>query len=258
MGKTFGIARGIKNRPWLVLVLLLVTIADARLTVSLNFGWRTTNHANNGCNFAVPLNNKQCGGLRNVMPIADASACAAAACKANLNVWQYLNGSVSQGEGCWIGGKCEETKQYKTGWLGGGNPSGPPAANSSEATTGYDDSAWQVIDIPHDATVTGEYSSHANGGEGYLPPVKSWYRKHFAVPSNWEEKAITLVVDAALSTTTWWLNGKQLAVQNPAGYLPYIVRLDTNGLAIGSSENVLTAYVDGGITTGWWYEGSGE
>jgi hypothetical protein len=47
----------------------------------------------------------------------------------------------------------------------------------------------------------------ANGGEGFLPAVKSWYRKHFTIPSDWQGKAITLAVDAALSTTTWWLNG---------------------------------------------------
>lgn len=41
---------------------------------------------------------------------------------------------------------------------------------------------WQVIDIPHDASVTGEYAPSENGGEGYLPLARTWYRKEFAAP----------------------------------------------------------------------------
>ena len=66
-------------------------------------------------------------------------------------------------------------------------------------------------------------------------------------------------MDAALSTTTWWLNGKQIMVSNPAGYLPTVLRLDTNGLVFSdTTDNVLVAYTDGTETTGWWYEGEGS
>jgi hypothetical protein len=79
-----------------------------------------------------------------------------------------------------------------------------------------------VVDIPHDASATGAYASSEDGGEGYLPLARTWYRKKFSVPAAWGEKTVTLVVDAALSTTTWYLNGKQLLVQNPVGYLPTV------------------------------------
>ena len=141
----------------------------------------------------------------------------------------------------------------------GGNADGPavnstaPAVDATQAQADFDDSSWAVIDIPHDASVSGDYASSENGGEGFLPLARTWYRKKIVAPESWASRTVTLVVDAALSTTTWYFNGKQLLVQNPVGYLPTILQLDVN---VGA-ENLLACYVDGGLTTGWWYEGSG-
>ena len=43
-----------------------------------------------------------------------------------------------------------------------------------------------------------------------------------------------------------------MLIQNPVGYLPTVLVLD-----VVTGVNVLAAFVDGGLTTGWWYEGSG-
>jgi hypothetical protein len=167
------------------------------------------------------------------------------------------------------GGSTRDTVSINFGWrveaeepAHGGDAHGPavnataPAPDAPRAQPDHDDSAWLVLDIPHDASVTGLYNSTENGGEGYLPLARTWYRKTLAPPSSWEGRAVTLVVDAALSTTTWYLNGKQLLVQNPVGYLPTILQLDKSGLLYGK-PNTLACFVDGGLTTGWWYEGSG-
>ena len=60
----------------------------------------------------------------------------------------------------------------------------------------------------------------------------------------WQEQGqvVTLVVDGALSTTTWFLNGERILVQNPVGYLPTVLRLDVTF----GKPNVLACYVDGG------------
>ena len=104
--------------------------------------------------------------------------------------------------------------------------------------------------------MTGDYSKAEDAGEGYLPLARTWYRKKLAIPDDWQGRSVTFIADGALSTTTWYLNGKRLLVQNPVGYLPTILQLDKNGLTYGK-ENTLACYVDGGLTTGWWYEGSG-
>ena len=51
-----------------------------------------------------------------------------------------------------------------------------------------------MVDIPHDASVTGDYASSENGGEGYLPLARTWYRKTLSVPQAWEQRTVTLVV----------------------------------------------------------------
>ena len=59
--------------------------------------------------------------------------------------------------------------------------------------------------------------------------------------AGWKGKTVTLVIDAALSTTTWYLNGKRILVQNPVGYLPTVLVLAVNP----GQPNLLAAYVDG-------------
>lgn len=54
------------------------------------------------------------------------------------------------------------------------------------AATTYDDSTWELIDIPHDYEIYQNYSSGANQGEAFIPYNTSFYRKHFSVPSEWQ------------------------------------------------------------------------
>ena len=71
----------------------------------------------------------------------------------------------------------------------GGNAHGPavnstaPAWNATFAQVSCKPcKQWEVIDIPHDASVTGDYASAENGGEGFLPLARTWYRKEFTAP----------------------------------------------------------------------------
>lgn len=229
--------------------------ASNRTTVSLNFGWRSAADMSppTPCNTSIytrSLANQRCMGLSS-LTATDPASCAIAACNAAQQAWQWL-----AGQGCWAGvpNSCSNVSDAWVGMAAPGPLPGPPAPppDAPEAQITFDDSSWTLVDIPHDATVTGEYSRSANGGEGFLPSPKTWYRKHFIAPAAWKGSAVTLVMDAALSTTTWWLNGKQIMLQNPAGYLPTVLRLDTNGLVFNDTvQNVLVAYTDGTETTGW-------
>ena len=206
------------------------------------------------CLYNLSLAGQRCMGLS----FAEANStdlCPLAACAAGVQAWQW-----EASQGCWIGAP-SNCGPGDAGWQGGATtaPAGPPPppAAAPQAQPGFDDSAWEVVDIPHDATVTGNYSRSANGGEGFLPSPRTWYRKAFVCPAAWSAMSVTLVVDAALSTTTWWLNGRQVAVQNPAGYLPYVLRLDGSAglLCKDNASNLLVAYADGRLTTGWWVQG---
>ena len=44
---------------------------------------------------------------------------------------------------------------------------------------GFDDTAWQVVALPHDWSVKGTLSPANASGTGYLPAGIGWYRKTF-------------------------------------------------------------------------------
>lgn len=235
------------RRQALLLAAALSSAAGAlsapRETVSLDFGVRFSPFSAASCAFPNPLNNVQCQNLNHAADAADAPSCAAAACAAAAQVWQFR-----ASDGCWVGALSSCIPG--AGWAGGGRNASGPGPSPPEAQLAYDDSAWAVVDTPHDATILNNYSQSANGGQAFLPPAVSWYRKRFRVPAEWAGSVVTLVVDGSLSTSTWWLNGAQLVAARPNGYLPLVLRLDTAGLVPSGGANVLTAYVDGGETTG--------
>ena len=123
-----------------------------------------------------------------------------------------------------------------------------------EASPSFDDSTWQILDLPHDFEVTGVFSPNADGGEGYLPWNTSYYRKHVSIPAAWAGTRIELYVEGALSASRWWLNGFPVAggQEFMSGYSALILRLDDlPGIVVGGA-NILTAYIDGTEKTGWW------
>lgn len=235
----------------LLLTALLLAAGHARETVSLDFGVRFAPSSAfcPAAYFPLPLDNIQCQGLSHAQSAMDAASCKAAACSGNAAVWQFRSS-----DGCWVGGSLSlcAGAPASAGWVGGGRNQTGPGPSPPEAQPGFDDSAWKVIDTPHDATISNNYTQSANGGEAFLPPAISWYRKKFRIPQAWSGSVVTLEVDGSLSTSSWYLNGVQLVAARPNGYLPLVLRLDTAGLLYGESINVLTAFVDGGETTGWW------
>lgn len=232
-----------------VILALLACASAARVTVPIDLGWRIA-PVRASCAYATPTT-CQIGGLNLQTGPTDATSCAAAACAGGFSTWQWAAGSKQ----CWAGNGAA-CAYNNSDWVGGMSPSGPPTNSTPEVQPNFDDSAWRIVDTPHDATIENAYSKSANGGEAFLPSSITWYRKHLNIPAEWEGMAVTLTLDASLSTTSLFLNGKQLVAARPAGYLPLIIRLDGAGLVVGG-ENVLVVYVDGTETTGWWYEGSG-
>ena len=83
---------------------------------------------------------------------------------------------------------------------------GPPSG-TVEALPGYDDGAWKVVDLPHDASVEHSYTPDAAHGEGFISNVQTFYRKHLALPAELKGRALTLEVDGALMYSSWWVNG---------------------------------------------------
>ena len=56
----------------------------------------------------------------------------------------------------------------------------------------FDDSNWRVLNLPHDWSIEGEFSSKnpASPGGGALPGGIGWYRKTFTIPKSDENKMV--------------------------------------------------------------------
>ena len=121
----------------------------------------------------------------------------------------------------------------------------------------YNDSAWEVINAPHDMLIVQPYDKNASEKQAFIPRGVGWYRKHFRLPADWNSSAVWFSTDGIFHNTTLYLNGVEIE-RHIAGYTSFSIRLDTvSGVQFGDSENVLSIFADASSGTGWWYEGGG-
>ena len=107
-------------------------------------------------------------------------------------------------------------------------PAGNPGADFPFVQSGFDDTGWQDVTLPHDWAIAGPFfegpDAEVTGGMGRLPsPGVAWYRKSLEVSAADEGKSIFLDIDGAMSYSMVWLNGN-LVGGWPFGYTSY--RLD--------------------------------
>lgn len=143
----------------------------------------------------------------------------------------------------------------------------------------YDDSAWRVLNLPHDWSVEpvavqldgvtiGPFSKlsekrypdkeRMGGGGwdvGYTLGGEGWYRKTFTIDPADKEKRFTLYIEAASSQSEVWVNGKKVYFNHYA-YTPY--RMDiTECLNKPCEENLIAIKVVNEGHNSRWYAGSG-
>ena len=128
------------------------------------------------------------------------------------------------------------------------------AAMPAEGAADFDDSAWRIVQLPHDYIVEGKYDPKADKGHGFLPVYPAWYRRHFALAASDSGKAVWLDFEGVYRDAHVYLNGKLLG-RHQGGYTPF--RFDISKSANFGGDNVLAVYVDPTKFEGWWYEGGG-
>ncbi|MGL6159029.1 beta-galactosidase GalB [Microbulbifer sp.] len=138
-------------------------------------------------------------------------------------------------------------------------PSGNPGGDFPFVQTGFDDSAWQAVRLPHDWAIEGPFmageDAAVGGGMGRLPsPGVAWYRNKFDIPASDAGKSIFLDIDGAMSYAMVWLNG-HLVGGWPYGYASW--RLDITPFVVPGGENQLAIRVDNPPASSRWYPGGG-
>lgn len=123
---------------------------------------------------------------------------------------------------------------------------------------GLDDSAWRVLELPHDWSIEGEFSEDhpAGPGGGALPGGIGWYRKSFTLDEIIKDKQVFIEFDGIYRNSEVWINGYYLG-KRPNGYISFRYDL-TSHLHFGDTANVLAVKVDNSKQpNSRWYSGSG-
>lgn len=138
-------------------------------------------------------------------------------------------------------------------------PEGDPGSDFPFVSNSFDDSGWEVTDLPHDWAIKGPFlegpDAIVGGGMGRLPiNGVAWYRRKLEIPAGDEGRSVFLDVDGAMSYTIVWLNG-HLAGGWPYGYNSW--RLDLTPYIIPGGDNQLAIRIDNPANSARWYPGAG-
>jgi beta-galactosidase len=125
------------------------------------------------------------------------------------------------------------------------------------ASSSFDASAWERVDVPHDWSVAGPWDKDAptQGGGGFLPSGVSWYRRSFTLPVSDAGKRVLARFDGIMAYSEIHLNGERVGGR-PNGYIPTVCDL-TEHVVFGG-ENILAVKTDTTLQpASRWYAGAG-
>ena len=123
--------------------------------------------------------------------------------------------------------------------------------------SGFDDSQWRTLDVPHDWSIEQPFDKDQSDGysAGYLPGGIGWYRKTFTVPASDQGKKIVIDFDGVYMDSQVWINGHLLG-RRPYGYISFRYDL-TPHLKVGGEKNVIAVRVNVEPNGSRWYPGAG-
>jgi beta-galactosidase len=123
----------------------------------------------------------------------------------------------------------------------------------------FKDSGWRKLDVPHDWSIEGPFheKNPAGGAGGFLPTGIGWYRKHFTLPTEFEQKRVFIDFDGVMANSDVWINGVHLG-KRPYGYVSFQYEL-TDHLSFGNDKtNILAVRSDTSTQpASRWYAGAG-
>jgi len=134
---------------------------------------------------------------------------------------------------------------------------------------GYDDSAWITVDLPHDFSIMdlpgddteeqiGPFSEKSPGNgnpTGHVMGGTGWYRKHFVLKNEDQEKTVRLKFDGVYMESELWVNGRKLG-ENKNGYTPFWFNISPY-LKDAGETNTIAVKVENKGRNSRWYSGSG-
>ena len=136
----------------------------------------------------------------------------------------------------------------------------------------YEDSAWRVIDLPHDWSIEdlpagqipgetiGPFSKKSEGANdgnstGHVVGGTGWYRKTFTLANDDKGKRISVYFEGVYTETDVWVNGNFLG-DHKHGYTSFFFDI-TKFCKPAGEKNVIAVRVVNKGKNSRWYSGSG-
>lgn len=129
---------------------------------------------------------------------------------------------------------------------------------SGGESSSLNDSAWTLLDLPHDWSIAGPFcKENPSGAAGaFLPGGIGWYRKTFSVPNSDSDRIIEIDFDGIYMNSDVWINGHHLG-HRPYGFVSFGYNL-TPYLYYGDRNNILAVRANNSMQPNCrWYSGSG-
>ncbi len=119
----------------------------------------------------------------------------------------------------------------------------------------FDDSDWEIVDLPHDAAISEPFSYANEPTQSLLPDSQVlWYRKTFDLPSSDAGKTIALDFDGVMSRSSVWVNGSYVGGW---GYGYSSFRVDATPYVKFGGSNVVVVRCANPPQSSRWYTGNG-
>jgi len=123
------------------------------------------------------------------------------------------------------------------------------------AQSGFDDSHWQTVRLPHDWAISGPFNPSEHGYAGKLPwKGVGWYRKIFALSKADDGRRVYFDFDGVMAFPKVYINGL-LAGEWDYGYMSF--RVDATPFVQFGANNVIAVCVDTRKHGTRWYPGAG-
>lgn len=123
-------------------------------------------------------------------------------------------------------------------------------------TSGFDDSSWRSLNVPHDWSVEGEFSDKnpASPGGGALPGGIGWYRKSFNVAAEDLQRSVFIDFDGVYQNSEVWINGHSLG-KRFYGYSSF--RYEMTPYLVAGANQIAVKVDNSTQPNSRWYSGSG-
>lgn len=129
--------------------------------------------------------------------------------------------------------------------------------NDAAYLKGFDDSDWESVDIPHDFSMSQDFTTDGTEAEsGRLPGGTGWYRKWFNLYEYYTPDRIFLNFDGAYQHVYVYVNGKYVG-ENHYGYNSFSFEISDYLICSNTAKNLIAVKVVNDLPNSRWYSGSG-